>query len=371
MGRLTASKGEPLDFLEFFSTSYAQARIKFLAACSDHDVNVVSYKHPKHGPGGEPLYLDAAYHGPAAAGKLLVIVSGTHGGEGYAGSACQTGWLRHGRGSRIGEDCGVLLIHAHNPYGFAWGIRHTHENVDLNRNFIDHAAAPDNELCNDFYTTLGEFPDTWSEAFFHHFQDLRRRFYQLYGEEETEKWLGYGQYKHPHGLHYGGNAPTWSNKILTEILSDCGASAREVILIDIHTGLGRYGYGEILSLDAGESAEFKRSREIFGDSVYSMPDGLSAASYSVGNVSAGVRTIFPNATVTAHALEFGTYEGPSLQPVKIGYQWILARGSIEAREADNIRDGYRKIFYPEHDDWKEMVWRRSMMVFRQAVDRLQ
>ncbi len=36
------------------------------------------------------------------------------------------------------QNTGALLIHALNPYGFAWTRRVTEDNVDLNRNFVDH-----------------------------------------------------------------------------------------------------------------------------------------------------------------------------------------------------------------------------------------
>src|SRR5205085_1802617 len=77
--------------------------------------------------------------GGAAASKGLVLVSGTHGVEGFLGSACQTGWLR-GDAFRVPNDTAVILVHALNPYGFAWCRRVTHENVDLNRNFLDYEA---------------------------------------------------------------------------------------------------------------------------------------------------------------------------------------------------------------------------------------
>ena len=31
------------------------------------------------------------------------------------------------------------MVHAINPHGFAWSRRVTEDNVDLNRNFVDHA----------------------------------------------------------------------------------------------------------------------------------------------------------------------------------------------------------------------------------------
>jgi len=70
---------------------------------------------------------------------MLVLISGTHGIEGFAGSACQAGILH--AGIELPPDTGLLLVHAINPYGFAWGRRVNEDNVDLNRNFVSHGGS--------------------------------------------------------------------------------------------------------------------------------------------------------------------------------------------------------------------------------------
>ncbi len=48
-------------------------------------------------------------------------------------------------GASVPDDLAVVLIHAINPYGFAWIRRVNEDNVDLNRNCIDFGAAiPEN-----------------------------------------------------------------------------------------------------------------------------------------------------------------------------------------------------------------------------------
>src|SRR5262249_44942823 len=96
--------------------------------------------HPERGPDGGELFTDIARIGAADVEAMLVMISATHGVEGFCGSAAQIDWMRRGGASRLPKGVGVLLIHAINPYGFAWLRRTTHENVDLNRNWIDFAA---------------------------------------------------------------------------------------------------------------------------------------------------------------------------------------------------------------------------------------
>lgn len=60
--------------------------------------------------------------------------------EGYCGSAAQLDWLAERGCERLKSDQAMLLIHALNPYGFAWDRPVTEEGCDLNRNFLDFTA---------------------------------------------------------------------------------------------------------------------------------------------------------------------------------------------------------------------------------------
>ena len=81
--------------LEAFSDSYADARRKFIEAARRAGAKLASYQHPsERGPGGEALYLDVSVLGPGDAKRVFVAGSGTHGIEGYSGSAVQRAWLR-------------------------------------------------------------------------------------------------------------------------------------------------------------------------------------------------------------------------------------------------------------------------------------
>ena len=126
-----------------FSPDYPAARAAFLAAAAQAGARVRSVEHPfARGPGGTPLHMDRAVLGDPDAPAALCVISGTHGPEGYAGSAVQTGLLRSGLAQRYAERQRVILIHAHNPYGFAWDTRFNEDNIDLNRNYLASFAPP-------------------------------------------------------------------------------------------------------------------------------------------------------------------------------------------------------------------------------------
>src|SRR5450432_778045 len=130
---------------ESFSASYAEARTRFRETARGAGGALEAIANPNRGPDGGDLTADVAWFGPKQAEKVLVMVSGTHGAEGFCGSGAQVDWLRRGEHASLPAGLGVLLIHAINPYGFAWLRRVTEENVDLNRNWIDFSQpAPEN-----------------------------------------------------------------------------------------------------------------------------------------------------------------------------------------------------------------------------------
>ena len=146
-----------------FSESYAEARTKFCGAAAEAGGAIRSWPNPHaRGPSGEALYLDTARFGPADATNMLVLISSTHGVEGHCGSGAQIAWLRTGGAAKLPKDTGALILHAVNPYGFAWTRRVTEDNVDLNRNFVDHDKAHPR---NDGYSALAHalLPKTWDE----------------------------------------------------------------------------------------------------------------------------------------------------------------------------------------------------------------
>nr|WP_253075731.1 DUF2817 domain-containing protein [Bradyrhizobium sp. 139] len=73
------------------------------------------------------MFTDVAYFGSPDARKLLILISGTHGPEGYHGSAAQLLFLRAKLHEQLPPSTAVLFIHALNCYGFAWDRRSTAE----------------------------------------------------------------------------------------------------------------------------------------------------------------------------------------------------------------------------------------------------
>ena len=57
-----------------------------------------------------------------------------------------------------------------------------------------------------------------------------------------------GQYRHADGCFYGGIAPSWSRTVLEQVTAaEMFANAERIAVVDLHTGLGPYGYGELIN----------------------------------------------------------------------------------------------------------------------------
>ncbi|MBT7612616.1 MAG: DUF2817 domain-containing protein, partial [Rhodospirillaceae bacterium] len=229
-----------------FSATYSKARAKFLETCGSLGLAVEHHIHPELGREGEELATDVARFGPEDADRVLFTMSATHGVEGFCGSGAQIGALRSGLYDNLPDGMAAVLIHAINPYGFSWLRRVTHENVDLNRNHLDHAAPyPVNQGYEHLRGAI--CPQEWTAQA----QTAARATLDAYAEEHDTMALqgaiSGGQYSHAEGLFFGGHDTTWSARTMHDVVAKHAAGARHAGLIDYHTGLGPYGYGELIS----------------------------------------------------------------------------------------------------------------------------
>jgi Protein of unknown function (DUF2817) len=85
-----------------FSVSFSEAKAKFVEAAIAAGAALSSYTHPESGPDGGVLSTDCAWIGHKDAKAVLVLVSGTHGVEGFCGSGAQVDWLKRGEVELLG-----------------------------------------------------------------------------------------------------------------------------------------------------------------------------------------------------------------------------------------------------------------------------
>jgi len=350
-----------------FGADYSDARARFLGAAGDAGARITTYQHPLRGPQREQLFADLAWLGPQTASRLLVTMSATHGVEGFCGSGCQVATFRALGADALPADTALVQIHAINPHGFAWLRRVTEDNVDLNRNFVPHDGTP--YPVNEGYEALADaiLPTAWSGAP-RAAADARLQSYgQQHGLARLQWALSGGQYSHPHGIFFGGHAPTWSNRTLAAIVRDHLSRARVLGMIDYHTGLGPYGTGEIIAALPLASAGAKRTRHVLGAEVTSPDDGSSSSAPLTGVNQPAIEAMLGGTTYFGCALEYGTWPVPDVLNALRGDAWLHAHGDLDSEEARTIKAAVRRAFYPDADDWRRMVWQRAEDVTRRCL----
>src|SRR5690242_9087193 len=247
-----------------FGRDFTHARELFLQAARNAGARIESYGYPERGPLGETLSTEVAWIGPSDAEKVLVMVSGTHGVEGFCGSGAQVDWLRRGEAKRL-KGAAAMLVHAINPYGFAWLRRVTHENVDLNRNWVDFSQErPRRADYDELAAAL--CPDDWTDQSRGQTQMALQSFIQRRGFPALVEAVTAGQYHHPHGLFFGGTEPCAARRTLERIFTEHLARAERIGIIDFHSGLGPTGFGELMTTARG-SEHAKRAQSWYGAAV--------------------------------------------------------------------------------------------------------
>jgi Protein of unknown function (DUF2817) len=356
---------QPAFDLSCFAADHVEARSKLLGAAESVGALLARYENPSKGPHGEDLFLDTVWLGTKDAGRVLVTVSGTHGPEGFCGSACQVDWL-----SNFGtppKGIALLFIHALNPFGFAWLRRQTEENVDLNRNHVDFSKPLPTNLG---YVELADafVPPALSGPLFEAAEAKIAGYVEKHGLKAMRVARAGGQYTHPDGIFFGGVGPTWSRRTMELIVRYFRMAERDLIcLIDYHTGLGPYGYGEFIINDARGSTGGTLANRWFGDSVTNHQLGTTSASAQQGFVADGWKAVLGEKLV-AGTLEFGCYASATTHEALREEHWHYVNSfAWDDPATRKAKAKIRRAFYPDKDDWKEMILFRSRQVLRQAI----
>ncbi len=350
---------------DFFSADYAQARQKFLAGVADHGAKSTAYRNGAvSGPNGESLYCDVARFGPTEAASVLFVVSGTHGAEGFCGSGAQVGLLRDSRLTELPAGVAVVLVHAINPYGFAHLRRVTEDNVDLNRNCVDFSAPlPVAPAYSELHPML--LPADWDGPAREAAERQIAAYIETNGKPAFQAAVSSGQYTDPDGLFYGGRAPTWSNRTWRMILRTDAGAARSIGLIDLHTGLGPYGYGEPIFL--GDQAGYERARAWYGEDVTWPEQGTSTSAVVSGAIGNAINQEVPAAAATSIGLEFGTLPLDDVFRALRGDHWLYLHGDPNSPQGKQIKADMRAAFYGDEPHWKRDVWERTRALVDLAI----
>ena len=355
---------------KYFSTSYFEARKKFRTAATAAGATVSSY--PVYtDPYTELEYtIDAAVLPGELPGAALVHISGSHGAEGFAGSAIQIKVLQDAATSdKKTKRPTMIFIHALNPVGMGTNRRFNHNNVDLNRNWHSKDRWP---------SILSRDPNVAGYMLVDHALNPRQppslsmmfmwavevvRLLLQHGFLPLKTALVTGQFHDPTGLYYGGPEEQINIKIAKEILAPF-RNYTNVVSVDVHTGLGPSGV-DTLMLNTPKSYEqtisaFGDSRQI--DCAACGTAGSTGAGYQflVGDML--LEDLFVNGTLLEATEEFGTVAGLRVvfAVVMENAAYHTVRNSVVHQKAGRW---LRNVFYVPTLTWKSSVLERGVEAF--------
>lgn len=352
-----------------FPSDYTEARRRFCAAANARDFQLESHAIDATGPEGQQLFIDVAIGGRAEAQQALVLSSGLHGVEAPFGSAVQLAVLES-EALCSAEDTQprMVLIHALNPFGFAWHRRTNEDNVDLNRNFL--REGQEFSGAHEIYRQLNGLlnparPPTAWDCF-----PVRLAWSALRVDRRSlRQAIAAGQYEFPKGIFFGGHRPSQTQAIVREHLPRWLDGASQAIHLDFHTGLGRWGTYQLLldcSLDVPQLEQLQRH---FGATTVRRYDAEDQAYCTRGSLGAWCTEQVPQCDYRYMCVEFGTYPIrrvlAGLRAENQAYHWGgQDRPSVVARK--NLRE----LLCPRSNRWRRTVIERAIQVCSQAADAL-
>jgi predicted deacylase len=366
---LAELKAELFEATNYYSADYFSARERFLAAGTR--LGLEHHALPIHAPSPNPesLTIDISVAGATKPRTALVISSGMHGVEGLFGSAVQTAFLEKlGANWKPPLGTAVVMIHAVNPFGFAWRRRFNEDNVDLNRNFLlaeeNFAGSP--PLSSAFRSAMKPSRPRTRLGFW----KARMAMLALrHGFQSFWETLPVGQYDYPDWLYYGGRGPAQSSIALENFLPTLLDEAREVVHLDFHTGLGKWAECELLVSESEGPDNCEWWLEHFDARMVRKLKSFTRAYEIRGGFGPWLRALFPDARYRFATAEFGTYS-----PIRVigalvdELRWHGDLGTDPMANASRGR--LAETFVPRSRSWRTKTLHTGLTLIEQAANLL-
>jgi hypothetical protein len=354
-----------------FSPDYGAARARFRSAALALGCHTEELSIAAPGPEGEELTIDMARLGSERPRRAVVVSSGLHGVEGFFGSAVQAAMLEEELGGFSPEDgTALVLVHALNPFGFAWLRRVNEDNVDLNRNFLRpgeaYEGAPEGYAELDGLLNPPKAPGRIS-AF------LPKAGLKIlqHGLPTLKNAVAGGQYQFPLGVFFGGSGPSQTQQLLRRALPGWVGRAERVLHIDFHTGLGERATYKLFADHPWGSDELEGLGQLFGSDVVEPWEPREGTSYEIrGGLGTWCKALLPDVRYDVLAAEFGTVSVlkviEALHRENRAWHW----GDRESPEARHTREALRDTFAPPDRAWRDEVVPQGIRVVEQAIEAL-
>jgi hypothetical protein len=319
--------------------------------------------------------LEALYLPPTTdKHRLLILSSGIHGAEAFAGSALQRAFLQ--KWSSQKDSTGLLIIHILNPHGFSNFRRTNSQNVDLNRNFFSEPLPTNSAYQKMQWLLEPKAPASTSLLSKWRFFVGVSWFYITHGKKAILNTLS-GQSHSPQGLYFSGTENQPETLIVQNWILQIAQDFSTVLHIDLHTG-----FGERSKLHFYGSEEFRKPEQL-----QSLQKIFPKAEINTANDADFYPThgdfidwtwkALPNKTVIPMVFEFGTKDSQTLlggmeslwisvienQGFHFGYE-------TEADKQNTLRL-FESLFKPQDEDWQKAVLLQGEEALSEALRNLE
>jgi predicted deacylase len=374
---------------DYFPKNYEDSRNRFAKALGNVASPCEKGCWHVHSKKATDLFVDHAYLPPLKEPKkLLVLISGIHGSETYAGAAILNLFLEEILPTLNRNHLGIFIVHAMNPYGFKHHQRTTENNVNLNRNF---------SVSGELFKSKNEKSKLLHEKFISRrpVTDLRSRLLEVlqvnaekkvyFGETSLDDFIkatSPGQFEREHDLEYGGQKTEPQTQALIDKMKELMPAYKDVIALDLHTGLGHRGRLHLLTDGVGRSLNPALFSEVFkheeDKKFYEFTPAETEGFYPVhGATNSMFRELAKDSQrVCAVTLEFGTLGHSADQQIADLNQALIAlQGHHYGYATPALKEEVEALnferSYPDDDQWRKDVLTAAEGLLLRVLSRFQ
>jgi predicted deacylase len=370
--------------MTYFPKNYLESRKRFLTFAKALKGEQGLWEVPSQKD--KDLFIDHAYW-PALEKPetLLVITSGIHGSEMYAGSAILQMFMHEIMLKINRQKIGIFFVHAMNPYGFKHHQRTTENGVNLNRNF---------SVSEKLFNTKNQISERYHGKFFSYekvasmdsrlLSFLRKENGKAYFDDvsldQLVKGIAPGQFERPDSLEFGGKALEPQTRLLIEKMRQLVPQYQDILAFDLHTGLGEKNRLHLLTSGSGADLHPELFAKLFDQKadkefyVYTPP-----AEEGFYEVHGALNTMFVDLAskkqrVCTITMEFGTF-GHDLAAQLQGLNcfFLSHQGQYYGFDHHKLEKQLKQEnfirSYPQDDKWRNAVIAASRGLFVRVLAR--
>ena len=232
-------------------------------------------------------------------------------------------------------------------------------NVDLNRSYnLGPVENPDYVFFDSYLNPKSEFE---------FFSGLLRAFFSRIrlGEERARQAIAAGQMQAPYGLFFTGKEMQRELRLIQDIIKTHLASTKDLIVMDLHTGLGDF-CGEMLFVDHDREED----SPAYFERIFGRPCNIpspSAGSYSIhGRISDMFRHSLPHVKVRYCLQEFGTHSAGRVIGAlrRENFEWRFRQAGIPP--STKVKELMLEAFLPKSPAWRENMLKLGKQRWSQA-----